>query len=98
MKMDTLSPEQRHRCMQHNKRKDTSPELVVREALRKSGHPGYRLQWPVPGRPDIAYPGKKVAIFINGCFWHRCPLCNPSVPVTNVEFWSEKFSKNVARD
>ncbi|MDM5264574.1 hypothetical protein PF327_10250 [Sulfurovum sp. XTW-4] len=51
-----------------------------------------------PGRPDIAFPGKKIAIFVNGCFWHRCPICNPSFPKTNLDFWTEKFNKNVARD
>ena len=48
--------------------------------------------------PDIAFPKKKVAIFINGCFWHRCPYCNPSVPKTNFKFWKDKFDKNVKRD
>ena len=85
--------------MQGNKRRDTKPELAVRKLLREAGYPGYRLQWKkVPGRPDIAYPGRKIAIFVNGCFWHRCPKCNPSVPKTNREFWVEKFRRNVQRD
>lgn len=84
--------------MKSNKCKDTKPELLVRKALREAGYPGYRLQWKVPGRPDIAYPGRHIAIFVNGCFWHRCPYCNPSVPKHNHEFWVEKFEKNVERD
>lgn len=87
-----------HRSMQGNKRKDTKPELLVRKRLRKAGLPGYRLQWKVPGRPDIAYPGKKVAIFVNGCFWHRCPYCKPSMPQSNVEYWVVKFENNRKRD
>lgn len=86
------------RSMKSNKRKDTKPELLFRKELRKAGFPGYRLQWKVPGRPDICYPGRKIAIFINGCFWHRCPICNPNVPIHNRDFWEEKFQNNVNRD
>lgn len=85
--------------MQGNKRQNTKPELLVRQRLRAAGLPGYRLQWKkAPGRPDIAYPGRKVAIFVNGCFWHRCPLCHPSMPKRNREFWEAKFRRNVERD
>ena len=86
------------KSMKSNKRKDTSPELLVRKALRVAGYPGYRLQWKVPGRPDICYPGRKVAVFVNGCFWHRCPFCNLPIPKHNSDFWRDKFDKNVARD
>ncbi len=87
------------KVMRANKGKDTKPELIVRHLLREAGHPGYRLNWKkAPGRPDIAYPGKKVAIFINGCFWHRCPYCNLSTPRTHSDFWSKKFERNVERD
>ncbi len=84
--------------MQANKRKDTKPELLVRARLRAAGLTGYRLQWKVPGRPDVAWPGKKVALFVNGCFWHRCPHCNLSLPKSNVEYWQVKFDRNVERD
>ena len=84
--------------MQANKRKDTGPELLLRKYLRDADMGGYRLQWKITGRPDICYPGKKVAIFVNGCFWHRCPNCNPPTPQTNVEYWQNKFKKNVERD
>ena len=87
-----------HRSMQGNKGRDTKPELLVRERLREAGLTGYRLQWKVPGKPDVAWPGRKVAIFINGCFWHRCPRCNPSTPRKNVEYWNAKFTRNVERD
>lgn len=67
--------------------------------LRAAGFPGYRLQWKhAPGHPDIAYPGRKVAIFVNGCFWHRCPKCDLPLPKTNPEYWEEKFRRNVQRD
>ena len=57
-----------HKSMQGNKRKDTKPELLVRECLREAGLGGYRLQWKVPGHPDVAWPGKKVALFIHGYY------------------------------
>lgn len=87
------------KVMKANRGRDTTPELIVREMLRDMGYPGYRLNWKkVPGRPDIAYPGKKIAIFINGCFWHRCPYCNLPLPKTHTNFWEDKFRKNVERD
>lgn len=88
-----------HKCMQGNKGSNTKPEQVVRKMLRDMGYPGYRLQWKqCPGKPDITYPGRKLAIFINGCFWHRCPICNLPTPKSNVEYWNAKFARNVERD
>lgn len=87
-----------HNSMVGNKGKNTKPELFVRRRLREEGLAGYRLHWRVPGHPDIAYPGKKVAIFVNGCFWHRCPHCNPSTPKSNQDYWVPKFKRNVERD
>lgn len=87
------------KSMLGNRGKNTKPELVVRQRLREAGLTGYRLHWSkVPGRPDIAFPGRKIAIFVNGCFWHRCPHCHPKVPKTNTEFWEAKFRRNVERD
>ncbi len=86
------------KSMQGNKCKNTKPELLVREKLREAGLGGYRLQWKVPGHPDIAWPGKRVAIEVRGCYWHRCPHCNPSIPKKNVPYWEAKFARNVERD
>ena len=87
------------KSMKGNKRANTKPELLVRQRLRAAGLTGYRLQWAkAPGRPDIAFPGRKIAIFVNGCFWHRCPHCHPSVPKRNTAFWEAKFRRNVERD
>lgn len=98
VKRPEVSLATRH-VMQANKSKNTKPEMRVRAALRQAGLPGYRLHWKkAPGHPDICYPGRKVAIFVNGCFWHRCPHCNLALPKTNVEFWRAKFERNVARD
>ncbi len=85
--------------MKANRGKDTKPELELRRLLREAGHPGYRLHWKkAPGRPDVAYPGRKVAIFVNGCFWHRCPYCDPSTPKSHSEYWEAKFAANRERD
>ena len=93
-----VSAATRH-VMQANKSKNTKPELKVRAALREAGLSGYRLHWKkAPGKPDICFPGRHVAIFVNGCFWHRCPHCGLSMPKSNVEFWGAKFARNRARD
>lgn len=85
--------------MRANKAKDTKPEVLLRKALREQGMAGYRLHYKkVPGRPDISFVGKKVAIFVNGCFWHRCPHCDLPLPKSNREWWVAKFEANIQRD
>lgn len=85
--------------MRGNVAKNTTPELRLRAMLRESGFPGYRLHWRnAPGRPDIAYPGRRIAIFVNGCYWHRCPTCEPPMPKSNTAFWERKFALNAERD
>ena len=87
------------RVMSRNKARNTKPELNLRRSLYADGVRGYRLNWKkAPGTPDIAFPGKKIAIFINGCYWHRCPHCELPLPKTNTKFWEEKFDKNIKRD
>ena len=80
--------------------KNTGPELMARAALRRAGSIGYRLHYKkVPGRPDIAFVGRRVAVFVHGCFWHRHKGCRyATVPATRPEFWRAKFDANVARD
>ena len=85
--------------MQANRARDTAPERRLRKALREAGLGGYRLNWKkAPGRPDIAYPGRKVAIFVHGCFWHHCLACHPNLPRSNTAFWARKFELNHERD
>ena len=85
--------------MSANRAKNTKPELILRKAICSNGMRGYRLHWKkAPGRPDISFPGKRVAIFVNGCFWHRCPLCKLPIPKSNSSFWNDKFKKNIKRD
>ena len=94
-----LSRESVGRIMRGNRSKNTNPELLVRKALREMGWAGYRLHWRgAAGRPDIAFPGRRIAVFVHGCFWHRCPMCALPTPTSNPEFWEEKFARNTARD
>ncbi len=87
------------RTMSAIKDRNTKPELILRGALWHNGIKGYRLHWKkVQGRPDIAFPGKRIAVFVNGCYWHRCPHCNLPLPKSNVDFWKKKFEKNTSRD
>lgn len=79
--------------------RDTAPELALRHALRALGHVGYRLHYAkAPGRPDIAFVGRRVAVFVHGCFWHGCPHCRPRRPKSNTSFWNAKLDRNKARD
>lgn len=85
--------------MRSNKGKNTKPEIVFRKALWADGIRGYRLHWnKAPGKPDIAFPKRKIAIFINGCYWHRCPKCKLQLPKHNRDFWKTKFERNKERD
>jgi DNA mismatch endonuclease, patch repair protein len=79
--------------------KNTKPEQMLRKALSASGIKGYRLHYAkAPGRPDVAFVGKKVAAFVHGCFWHSCPHCQPRQPKSNGAWWRNKLTTNKARD
>lgn len=85
--------------MKGNRGRDTKPELRLRHLLQEAGYPGYRLHWKkAPGHPDVCYPGRRVAIFVNGCFWHRCPRCQPATPKSHSGYWTRKFELNQERD
>ncbi|MCC3767187.1 very short patch repair endonuclease [Streptomyces sp. UNOC14_S4] len=86
--------------MSRQARRDTSPEMAVRRLLYRSGH-RYRLQRPVPGMPrrtiDITFPGPRIAVFLDGCFWHGCPE-HATSPKANADWWRQKLDRNVSRD
>ena len=73
-------------------------EIRFRRALWAAGARGYRRGSWLPGRPDIVFPAIRVAVFVNGCYWHRCPTCRLPAPKANAEFWREKFRRNLERD
>ncbi|WP_246209692.1 very short patch repair endonuclease [Pikeienuella piscinae] len=86
--------------MRRVKAQDTRPELRLRRHLREIGRPGYRLQRSdLPGRPDVAYIGRKRAIFVHGCFWHGHDCKRGArTPKTNADYWRAKITRNRARD
>ena len=77
--------------------RNTLPETIVRARLRAAGVRGYRIQFSLPGRPDIVFPSAKLAIFVDGCFWHKCPI-DYQEPETRRDFWAKKIRGNVDRD
>jgi DNA mismatch endonuclease, patch repair protein len=88
--------------MRANRRSDTKPEMALRRALHARGfryRKDYRLD--LSGgrrvRPDIAFTARKVAVFVDGCFWHACPD-HGSKPKNNEWYWSPKLARNVERD
>ncbi|MFN4041027.1 MAG: very short patch repair endonuclease [Brevundimonas sp.] len=96
---DVFSPEKRSAVMRRVKGRDTSPELHVRRLLRAAGV-GYRLGGcGLPGRPDLVMKGRRLAVFVHGCFWHGhdCPRGSRK-PKANADYWSAKIDRNRARD
>jgi DNA mismatch endonuclease, patch repair protein len=100
MKVPKASSEAARATMRANRGRDTGPELAVRRALHAMGL-RYRVDHPLPfdrrRRADIAFTRAKVAVFIDGCFWHGCPE-HGTTPRTNSRFWSEKIERNRERD
>ena len=94
-----MTPEQRFKCMSHNRAKNTSPELKLRRALWRFGF-RYRVNDKrLPGTPDLVLSKYRTAIFIHGCFWHGHKECKYyTVPKTNTEFWMAKVARNQERD
>jgi DNA mismatch endonuclease (patch repair protein) len=85
--------------MSQIKGKDTVPELVTRRLLHKLGFRYCLHRKDLLGRPDITLPKYKTVIFVHGCFWHRHPGCKYAYkPKSNINFWEEKFEKNIKRD
>jgi DNA mismatch endonuclease, patch repair protein len=97
--MDRLDRERRSWNMSRIGGKDTKPELALRRALHAAGL-RYRLHAKeLPGRPDIVFRPKRLAIFVHGCFWHRHQGCRLAYsPKSNIQFWKTKFDSNTARD
>lgn len=91
----------RSRNMAAVKRSNTKPELQLRSALHRAGY-RFRKDFPIKidgkvVRPDIAFTSRRIAIFVDGCFWHCCPR-HGQVPATNTDFWEAKLRGNAARD
>jgi DNA mismatch endonuclease, patch repair protein len=96
---DVYSSEKRSAVMRRVKGKNTSPELMVRKALTALGA-RYRLhRADLPGKPDIVMPGRRLALFVHGCFWHGHDCARGArVPKANRDYWLGKVAGNRARD
>lgn len=96
---DILTKEQRHNIMSHIHGKDTSIEIKLRRALFARGFRFRKNVKKMIGSPDIVLPKYKTVIFIHGCFWHRHKGCRYATnPKTRIDFWKEKFNRNIKRD
>ena len=97
--VDTLSKQERSDRMRKIRGKDTKPERVVRRLLHGAGY-RYRLQAHyLPGRPDLVFPARKIALFVHGCFWHQHQQCKIAhIPKSRSNYWRTKFQRNVERD
>ena len=98
--MDKLTQKQRRKCMRRVRAKDTKPEIALRKGLWKRGVRYRKNVRALPGTPDIVLAGRKIAIFVDGDFWHaRAHRENPGEEVaTNQQFWRKKLARNVERD
>jgi DNA mismatch endonuclease (patch repair protein) len=103
MASERLTPasDQTARSMRANRGRDTGPELAIRRYLHAWGL-RYRVNWPIrlggrPLRPDVVFGPSRVAVFVDGCFWHGCPE-HATWPVSNAEFWRRKIETNRSRD
>ncbi len=96
---DIVDKATRFRMMSGVGGKNTRPEIALRKTMHAIGL-RYRLhRKDLPGKPDIVMPGRKVAIFVHGCFWHRHEGCRfATTPNTRPEFWKDKFASNTSRD
>ena len=96
---DTLSANDRTKTMRAVKGSRTSIERKLWSMLAGMRLCGWRCNaQDVPGRPDAVFDKEMVAIFVDGCFWHRCPVCRRPMPKTNADYWKRKIDRNVERD
>lgn len=91
-----MTPLQRSKCMSKIRSSNTKPERMLRKELWARGV-RYRLGYHLPGKPDLVFVGSRLAVFIDGCFWHKCPV-HYTIPKSNRDFWVEKLQRNQERD
>jgi DNA mismatch endonuclease (patch repair protein) len=94
------SSENAKRTMRANRRRDTGPELRLRSALHRAGlrfRVDHSLNFDRRRRADVVFTKQKVAVFVDGCFWHGCPE-HCAAPKANADFWAQKIGANRSRD
>lgn len=95
---DRVSRQTRSTIMSRIRKYDSVPEMTLRKALWRRGLRGWRLyRQDIPGNPDVAFVRHRLAVFVDGCFWHRCPKCFRR-PHSRLRYWDSKIEGNVARD
>jgi len=99
MMVDRVTRAKRSEIMRAVRPKDTRPELAVRRIVSRLGY-RYRLhQASLPGKPDLAFPSRRKAIFVHGCFWHGHARCSKArLPKSRIDFWADKLRRNKERD
>lgn len=97
---DKFTQEQRSQIMASVHSSNTSPEIRVRKLLHRLGYRFRLHRKDLPGKPDIVLPKYNAVIFVNGCFWHGCPICLHAQirPKANADYWNKKLDRNMQRD
>jgi DNA mismatch endonuclease, patch repair protein len=95
--VDRLTPARRSWLMSRVRGKNTAPELRVREVAHALGLRFRLHRVDLPGKPDLVFASRHLAVFVHGCYWHRHPGC-PKASAPSSPFWAEKFASNVRRD
>lgn len=97
--MDKLTPDRRSANMRAIRSKGMKPEMLVRRLVYSLGYRFRLHRKDLPGKPDLAFIGRRKAILVHGCFWHQHPECREGrPPSSNQEYWGPKLRRNVERD
>lgn len=96
--MDIMSRKERSHRMSLIRGRDTTPELMVRSAIHRLGYRFRLHRRDLPGKPDIVFPARRRAVFIDGCFWHGHHCRIGHLPSSNISYWSEKINNTRQRD
>jgi DNA mismatch endonuclease (patch repair protein) len=96
--VDLYAKSTRSYVMSRIRKRNTKPEILLRRALFAAGARGYRVHAKLPGRPDVVFSKARLAVFVDGCFWHQCRKCGIPVPQSNRAYWGPKLARNIARD
>jgi DNA mismatch endonuclease (patch repair protein) len=96
--VDNLSVDDRRKTMRAVKGSQTSLERCLFSMLAQMGLHGWRKNAKdILGKPDVVFDKGRVAIFVDGCFWHGCPICKRKLPASNREYWERKITRNIQR-
>ncbi len=96
--VDNTDPATRSAVMSRIRSRDTKPEMTVRRALHAAGLRYQLHRKELPGRPDLVFPSRRVALFVHGCFWHQHGCRLSHAPASRLEYWGPKLRRNKERD